>query len=60
MDGDSGDEGKDELTCVRSDKNDKSPVLSYCYINIRNAFPASPSKVPLQRLCNDITNQYIF
>jgi len=24
MDGDSGDEGNDELTCVRSDKSDKS------------------------------------
>jgi len=24
MDGDSGDEGNDELTCVRSDESDKS------------------------------------
>ena len=24
MDGDSGDKGNDELTCVRSDKGDKS------------------------------------
>ena len=24
MDGDSGDEGNDELTCVRSDENDES------------------------------------
>ena len=24
VDGDSGDEGKDELTCVRSDESDKS------------------------------------
>ena len=27
MDGDSGDEGNDELTCVRSDESDKSTVF---------------------------------
>ena len=26
MDGDSGDEGNDELMCVRSDKSDRSSV----------------------------------
>ena len=29
MDGDSGDEGNDELTCVRSDESDKSSFITY-------------------------------
>ena len=31
MDGESGDEGNDELTCVRSDESDKSGKITFIH-----------------------------
>jgi len=59
MDGDSGDEGNDELTCVRSDNSDKSSFTEGFFNNVRSSSNRRSPEKKLPRSSRKCYHRYI-